>query len=173
MRAGSACLWDSRTPHGNFPNASQGWRLCQYLGFHPAPHPARQPGLAQTRRDFMRIQHENGRLPAAATATKLKRNLIGLEPWAAAEQGAEHIVSALSAKQLGLWNDFPEMDQPVAAAKQATPASPGVVGSWWLLLSPPRGLLSAGSGLLSAGRALLLLVCVGGLGVLCAWLLAQ
>jgi ectoine hydroxylase-related dioxygenase (phytanoyl-CoA dioxygenase family) len=41
MRPGSVCLWDSRTPHGNFPNESGHWRVCQYIGFHPAPHPVR------------------------------------------------------------------------------------------------------------------------------------
>lgn len=41
MRPGSVCLWDSRTPHGNFPNEGRSWRVCQYVGFHPAPHPVR------------------------------------------------------------------------------------------------------------------------------------
>ena len=69
-----------------------------------------QQGLAQTRRDYMRIQHENSRLPAVATATAEARKLIGLDQWAPGELGAEHIISPLSAKQLGLWNDYPELD---------------------------------------------------------------
>lgn len=107
MRAGSACLWDSRTPHGNFPNASDKWRLCQYLGLHPAPHPSRQLGLVKTRADFMRLEDENGRLPACAKETQRERRLIGLESY---DSAAEHTISSMTARQLGLWNDFPDLD---------------------------------------------------------------
>lgn len=113
MRAGSVCLWDSRTPHGNFPNEGRHWRICQYVGFHPAPSRNLQAGLVQTRQDYMRIQDENNRLPPVATSTQLARKLIGLEQWSDDELGAEHIISALTAKQLALWNDFPELDSHV------------------------------------------------------------
>lgn len=58
----------------------------------------------------MRIQSENNRLPPEATATRNARKLIGLEQWSDDDLGAEHSISALTAKQLGLWNDFPELD---------------------------------------------------------------
>lgn len=34
---GSLLLWDSRTPHGNWPNESSQWRMVQYTGMFPAP----------------------------------------------------------------------------------------------------------------------------------------
>ena len=109
MRPGSVCLWDSRTPHGNFPNSSERWRLCQYLGLHPAPTAALQPGLCRTRQEYMRIQLENGRLPPSATETSEARKLAGLEPWEPAELGPEHTMSTLTIRQIGLWDDYPEL----------------------------------------------------------------
>eukprot|EP01052_Picozoa_sp_SAG31_P028679 SAG31_NODE_2789_length_5089_cov_4.516433_1_plen_400_part_00 len=109
MRPGSVCLWDSRTPHGNFPNESNQWRLCQYIGLHPAPSPMLQPGLCKTRQDYVRIQAENGRLPKCATETAEARKLIGLELWAPTEAGPDHTMSAMTFKQLGLWDDHPEL----------------------------------------------------------------
>ncbi len=38
MRAGSICIWDSRTPHGNWPNErTNEWRLCLYQTFFCVP----------------------------------------------------------------------------------------------------------------------------------------
>lgn len=37
MRPGSITIWDSRTPHGNFPNEDTSYRMCQYITFFPAP----------------------------------------------------------------------------------------------------------------------------------------
>jgi len=89
MRAGSVVLWDSRTPHGNFPNQSGSWRLCQYLGFHPAPTIA-QSGIVKGLR--LEIEHEisTGRIPTSAHETPLSARLIGLEPW---EGGAPHVIN--------------------------------------------------------------------------------
>jgi len=30
-------MWDSRTPHGNFPNESSDFRIVQYTGMFPVP----------------------------------------------------------------------------------------------------------------------------------------
>jgi len=37
MRPGSLLMWDSRTPHGNFPNESSDFRIVQYTGMFPVP----------------------------------------------------------------------------------------------------------------------------------------
>jgi len=33
MQAGSLLIWDSRTPHGNYPNEGEGFRMVQFLTF--------------------------------------------------------------------------------------------------------------------------------------------
>jgi len=38
MRKGSILMWDSRTPHGNYPNESNGFRIVQYTGMFPVPY---------------------------------------------------------------------------------------------------------------------------------------
>lgn len=35
--AGCFIIWDSRLPHGNYPNSSGAFRLVHYLTLHPAP----------------------------------------------------------------------------------------------------------------------------------------
>lgn len=105
----------------------------------------RQPGLAQTRQDYMRIQSENNRLPLEATATPHVRKLIGLEQWTDAELGAEHIISAFTAKQLGLWNDFPELDSDLPATQSAI---------WWSRLPVLLGLGALGGALSWAAGAM-------------------
>jgi len=37
MRPGSVLMWDSRLPHGNWPNNSSEWRMVQYTGLFPVP----------------------------------------------------------------------------------------------------------------------------------------
>ena len=106
-----------------------------------------QQGLAQTRQDYMRIQDENSRLPPVATSTQLARKLIGLEQWSDDELGAEHIISVLTAKQLQLWNDFPELDSHAALATTHTP-------SWWAAQLP-------------------VLLGLGALGVVLSWATAE
>jgi hypothetical protein len=86
-----------------------------------------------------------GRLPACATATPLTRKLIGLEAWAETEQRVEHTISALSAKQLGLWNDFPELDPADAAIPFAGAAAGGWPTRW-----PPLFLMLAVLGVVCA-----------------------
>lgn len=93
------------------PNESEGWRLCQYLGFHPAPRMGTQPGVVATRQDYMRLQLENNRLPACVTATQLNRRLSGLEPWPEDNNTLFQamtpptVLSSYTLDQLGLWDD--------------------------------------------------------------------
>jgi len=37
MKAGSLMIWDSRLPHGNYPNESSQFRMVQYITFFPCP----------------------------------------------------------------------------------------------------------------------------------------
>ena len=36
MRKGSVCIWDSRLPHGNWPNDDDQFRMVFYLTYFPA-----------------------------------------------------------------------------------------------------------------------------------------
>eukprot|EP00656_Telonema_subtile_P044920 TRINITY_DN51189_c0_g1_i1.p1 TRINITY_DN51189_c0_g1~~TRINITY_DN51189_c0_g1_i1.p1 ORF type:complete len:167 (+),score=20.59 TRINITY_DN51189_c0_g1_i1:146-646(+) len=106
MRAGSVVLWDSRLPHGNFPNESGKWRLCQYLGFHPAPSTRTQPGLVKGIIEQMMLERDTGRLPESILDTALGPKLVGLHPW---ESPPERVISSLTCRQLG-WDDSHESD---------------------------------------------------------------
>jgi hypothetical protein len=97
----------------------------------------------------MRIQDENSRLPPVATATQLARKLIGLEQWSDDELGAEHIITTLTAKQLALWNDFPELDSHAELPTQSSP-------SWWRIQLPVLlGLGALGGAVLSWAAAVM------------------
>ena len=61
--------WDARTPHGNFPNQSAAWRVCQYIGFHPAPTAA-QADVARCRREDMELLADSGHTPGGRTPPK-------------------------------------------------------------------------------------------------------
>lgn len=103
MRPGSAVLWDSRTPHGNFPVESDNWRLCQYAGFHPAPTD-NQPGIRKNRETIMANWASYGRLGSQLYDSPTKARLLGFESWGS-EQGATHTISRLSMAQLNLSDD--------------------------------------------------------------------
>lgn len=100
MRPGSAVLWDSRTPHGNFPNSSPGWRMCQYLGFHPAPTNAHPPAIRNNRQRSMQLLARADGMPPKVLSDPLQRRLLGLEPWE--EQGPFHTIGPYTMSQIGL-----------------------------------------------------------------------
>lgn len=102
MRPGSAVLWDSRTPHGNFPNSSPGWRMCQYLGFHPAPTKAHPPAIKNNRQRDMRLLARADAMPTAVVSNALNRRLIGIDFWNPEEQGPHHVLGPHTMSQIGL-----------------------------------------------------------------------
>lgn len=99
MRPGSVVLWDARTPHGNYPNESGQWRICQYMGLHPAPTLKQQPDLVAGRREQVEFLVTTDRLPPEACAGSLEVRLLGLEPW---RDGVAHTISEPSIRQIGL-----------------------------------------------------------------------
>ena len=69
LRAGSVMVWDSRTPHGTFPNDSPHGRLIQYIRMLRADDPAIVPFCT---RDM---------LPEELPVTELGEKLFGLRDW--------------------------------------------------------------------------------------------
>jgi len=67
MRPGSLVIWDSRTPHGNFPNDSANFRIVQYLTFYP------QPSAEEKRTDTSSILHRDVQL------SELGRKIAGFD----------------------------------------------------------------------------------------------
>lgn len=114
MRPGSAVLWDSRTPHGNFPNTSTSWRMCQYMGFHPAPTPEHNPSIAKNRLADMKnlVSNHGGkrepRIPGSVLSSQLHRQLIGLEAWEGDRK--YHPLTDFTLSQIGLREDAHQLE---------------------------------------------------------------
>ncbi len=68
IRKGSILIWNSRLPHGTFPNNSSNFRMIQYMKMGFANDPAIEPsyfGLESIPKDL----------------TPLGKKLLGVEPW--------------------------------------------------------------------------------------------
>lgn len=75
MRAGSLVIWDSKQPHGNYPNDSNNFRICQYIKMISQEH-VRDENL---KRD---LQGDPQYLvPPSFEITPLGGKLFGLKPW--------------------------------------------------------------------------------------------
>jgi len=75
MRAGSICIWDSRTPHGNWPNEGTAeWRCCFYLTYFC------QPESELVRKMWGEMC---ARMAFAGGLTPLGRKVFGLDAWPA------------------------------------------------------------------------------------------
>ncbi len=70
IRKGSLLVWDSRLPHGNFPNNSSGMRIVQYLHMAPVADEAIRP-YPLTKDD----------LPSNFQLTDLGEKLYGFKAW--------------------------------------------------------------------------------------------
>ncbi|CAF1285785.1 unnamed protein product [Rotaria sordida] len=73
IRKGSLLVWDSRLPHGNYPNNSNHMRIVQYLHMAPITDEALRP-FPLTRKD----------LPEKFQLTELGEKLYGFKPWGSA-----------------------------------------------------------------------------------------
>lgn len=70
IRKGSLLVWDTRLPHGNYPNNSNRMRIVQYLHMAPIADQALRP---------YPISKED--LPAEFQLTELGGKLYGFQPW--------------------------------------------------------------------------------------------
>jgi hypothetical protein len=70
IRKGSLLVWDSRLPHGNFPNNSNGMRIVQYLHMAPVSDEAIRP-----------FPLSKDDLPSEFHLTDLGEKLYGFESW--------------------------------------------------------------------------------------------
>ncbi|CAF1274188.1 unnamed protein product [Didymodactylos carnosus] len=70
IRKGSLLVWDSRLPHGNFPNNSNRMRIVQYMHMAPVADEALR-SFPLTKED----------LPATFQLTELGEKLYGFKPW--------------------------------------------------------------------------------------------
>jgi ectoine hydroxylase-related dioxygenase (phytanoyl-CoA dioxygenase family) len=73
IRKGSLLVWDSRLPHGNYPNNSNQMRIIQYLHMAPVADEALRP--------FPLLQED---LPETFQLTELGEKLYGFQPWESA-----------------------------------------------------------------------------------------
>lgn len=101
FRPGSALLWDSRTPHGNFPVNGPAWRMVSYHGFHPAPTDTSTAHLdiQKSRKQSMELLADADGIPTSLLEDPLNRRLIGLDPWVG---GAAHEINGYTWSQIGL-----------------------------------------------------------------------
>jgi len=72
MRPGSLLMWDSRTPHGNWPNDSDKWRMVQYTGMCPTPDDRRI-------QDHRKMECEKMIRLTNANLTQLGRKVLGTQ----------------------------------------------------------------------------------------------
>jgi len=92
MRKGSILMWDSRTPHGNWPNQSNGFRIVQYTGMFPVPYyePTPERILASRQADIKQILKYS---KAPVTITDLGKKITGLENYPKEEQSQTVIIA--------------------------------------------------------------------------------
>uniref|UniRef100_A0A7S4IBL5 Phytanoyl-CoA dioxygenase n=1 Tax=Vannella robusta TaxID=1487602 RepID=A0A7S4IBL5_9EUKA len=89
--AGSMIIWDSRLPHGNYPNESDGFRAVQYITYH-----AYEPDSALMRKENLEREARNAyrtygdewdeKLPPKDLQlphllSSIGRKVVGFEPW--------------------------------------------------------------------------------------------
>jgi hypothetical protein len=70
IRKGSLLIWDSRLPHGNFPNNSNSMRIVQYLHMAPVADEA-----------IRSYPLSKDDLPSEFRLTDLGKKLYGFKPW--------------------------------------------------------------------------------------------
>eukprot|EP01004_Peranema_trichophorum_P004530 NODE_3447_length_1349_cov_23.266721_g3009_i0.p1 GENE.NODE_3447_length_1349_cov_23.266721_g3009_i0~~NODE_3447_length_1349_cov_23.266721_g3009_i0.p1 ORF type:complete len:386 (+),score=81.51 NODE_3447_length_1349_cov_23.266721_g3009_i0:57-1160(+) len=90
VRAGSLVIWDSRLPHGNFPNNCDKFRIVQYVRMLKASDPAVRPRIqagALKQEEFTTIDQlglgpiSPDDMPSEFEYTELGRKLYGIDPW--------------------------------------------------------------------------------------------
>jgi len=93
MRKGSILLWDSRTPHGNYPNESSGWRIVQYTGMFPVPY--FEPNAAQileTRKTNINQMFKYSKKPVPQL-TPLGKKILGIDKYSDEEKSKTTIIA--------------------------------------------------------------------------------
>jgi len=91
MRPGSLLIWDSRTPHGNYPNEGSQFRMVQYLTFFPAQH-----DLQTQRKQLMTHALDKVAL------SDLGKKVTALLPYPTSEVSAPSTESEFNEQQWGL-----------------------------------------------------------------------
>jgi len=80
MRAGSLLMWDSRTPHGNYPNESSNFRIVQYTGMFPVPQ---NKDLQDMRRELLSCYVRDSNV----NLTELGKKIAGISDYEEHECG--------------------------------------------------------------------------------------
>jgi len=81
LRKGSLLIWDSRTPHGNFPNDDSHFRVVQYITFFPAQESDKK--LVEDRLDafYMRTNDDPSKDWQPPKLTELGEKILGWRKW--------------------------------------------------------------------------------------------
>jgi len=90
MRKGSILMWDSRTPHGNYPNESNGFRIVQYTGMFPVPNDDPE-AIAMRKSDMNNIIKY---CPRPIQLSELGKRVLGLEDFTEEEKSLRTIINA-------------------------------------------------------------------------------
>lgn len=78
MKSGSLLIWDSKLPHGNFPNSSDAFRMVQYLKSVPVDDPREFKPIMSIKEERLLNQKW---FPDGFEPSPLGRKLFGLEEW--------------------------------------------------------------------------------------------
>jgi len=82
-------MWDSRTPHGNYPNQSNGFRIVQYTGMFPVPN--EDPYSIEIRKSDMANIIRFCPLPIQIS--ELGKKVLGLEDFPEEEKSLQTIIN--------------------------------------------------------------------------------
>ncbi|CAF0728421.1 unnamed protein product [Adineta steineri] len=85
VRKGSFVVWDSRLPHGNFPNQNDQFRIVQYIAFEPAKEDDKNEvtnriDVVDMRRSSPTADEQLAGFPEPEL-TELGEKIIGLRSW--------------------------------------------------------------------------------------------
>jgi len=89
MRKGSILMWDSRTPHGNYPNESNGFRIVQYTGMFPVPY--NDPSAIAIRQTDMKNVIKF--CPFPIQLSQLGKRVLGIEGYPEEEKSKNTIIA--------------------------------------------------------------------------------
>lgn len=85
VRKGSFIIWDSRIPHGNFPNNNDQFRIVQYITFEPAKEDNQRE--VKERIEAFRLRSSNSKINEFfqefpyPELTELGEKILGLRNW--------------------------------------------------------------------------------------------
>jgi len=82
VRKGSFIIWDSRMPHGNYPNDDNTFRMVQYISFLPA---SEDQDIIERRQESLRERTQSSYRFKYLEFTELGEKIMGIKSWSQQE----------------------------------------------------------------------------------------